>query len=103
VETRVLAGVAVFLLITIGLPKGLSAESASVEKAKEEGKLVAYLAMNAADAVKVQTSFSNKFPQIQVDLVRAGAPAILQRILTEYVAERCSRMSSWASAMSITS
>jgi iron(III) transport system substrate-binding protein len=54
------------------------------EKAQAEGKLVAYLAMNAADAVTVQTSFEKKFPQIKVDLVRAGAPAMLQRVLTEY-------------------
>jgi iron(III) transport system substrate-binding protein len=40
--------------------------------------------MNAADAVSLQASFEKKFPQIKVDLVRAGAPALLQRILTEY-------------------
>ncbi|HYA29540.1 MAG TPA: extracellular solute-binding protein [Acidobacteriota bacterium] len=61
-----------------------AAEAVSREKANQEGKLVAYLAMNAADAVSVQASFEKKFPQIKVDLVRAGAPALLQRILTEY-------------------
>jgi len=40
--------------------------------------------MNAADAVTVQATFEKKFPQIKVDLVRAGAPAMLQRVLTEY-------------------
>ena len=53
------------------------------EKAKDEGELIAYLAMNAADAVTVQSSFAKKFPQIKVELVRLGAPALLQRILTE--------------------
>jgi hypothetical protein len=48
-----------------------------LEKAKEEGKLTAYLAMNAADAVSVQAAFERKYPQIKVDLVRAGAPAML--------------------------
>lgn len=62
-----------------------AAEAAGlVEKAKEEGRLTAYLAMNAADAVSVQAAFEKKFPQIKVELVRAGAPAILQRILTEH-------------------
>ena len=54
-----------------------------MDKAKDEGKLVAYLAMNAADAVTVQTSFEKKYPLIKVELVRMGAPALLQRILTE--------------------
>lgn len=63
---------------------GLAADSALYENAKAEGKLVAYLAMNAADAVTVQTSFEKKFPPIKVELVRLGAPAILQRVLTEY-------------------
>src|SRR5438445_7702583 len=71
------------LSLALGFSASISADSAFFEKAKAEGKLVAYLAMNAADAVKVQTTFETKFPQIKVDLVRAGAPAMLQRILTE--------------------
>jgi len=82
--TKASAGLVIFLSIALGFSTSFSAEPSLVEKAKEEGKLAAYLAMNAADAVKVQTSFENKFPQIKVDLVRAGAPAVLQRILTEY-------------------
>jgi iron(III) transport system substrate-binding protein len=77
----------VFILsIILGFSTSFSAEVPlfTNAKEKEEGKLVAYLAMNAADAVSVQTSFEKKFPQIKVDLVRAGAPAMLQRILTEY-------------------
>jgi iron(III) transport system substrate-binding protein len=75
---------AVILSIIYGFATSYCAEVSLAEKAKEEGKLVAYLAMNAADAVTVQTSFEKKFPQIKVDLVRAGAPAMLQRVLTEY-------------------
>jgi len=74
----------VILSIAVGFSTSVAAESTLVEKAKEEGKLVAYLAMNAADAVTVQATFEKKFPQIKVDLVRAGAPAMLQRVLTEY-------------------
>ena len=74
----------VILSIAVGFSTSVAAESTLVEKAKEEGKLVAYLAMNAADAVTVQATFERKFPQIKVDLVRAGAPAMLQRVLTEY-------------------
>jgi iron(III) transport system substrate-binding protein len=81
---KVSARSAVLLLIALGLSSSLFAETASLEKAKEEAKLTFYAAMNAADAVRVQTSFEKKFPQIKVDLVRAGAPATLQRILTEY-------------------
>jgi iron(III) transport system substrate-binding protein len=40
--------------------------------------------MNAADAVTVQSNFEKKYPAIKVDLVRMGAPAVLQRILTEH-------------------
>ena len=74
----------VILSIAVGFSTSVAAESTLVEKAKEEGKLVAYLAMNAADAVTVQATFEKKFPQIKVDLVREGAPAMLQRVLTEY-------------------
>jgi iron(III) transport system substrate-binding protein len=74
----------VILSIAVGFSTSVAAESTLVEKAKEEGKLVAYLAMNAAGAVTVQATFEKKFPQIKVDLVRAGAPAMLQRVLTEY-------------------
>jgi iron(III) transport system substrate-binding protein len=75
-----------FSILAIGLAisTSFSAEISLLDKAKDEGKLVAYLAMNGADAVTVQTSFEKQFPQIKVELVRMGAPAILQRILTEY-------------------
>jgi iron(III) transport system substrate-binding protein len=72
------------LAVVLGISTSISAEPSLLDKAKEEGKLVAYLAMNAADAVTVQTSFEKKYPQIKVELVRMGAPALLQRILTEY-------------------
>jgi iron(III) transport system substrate-binding protein len=75
---------AVILSIAAGFSTSYSADVTLPDKAKEEGRLVAYLAMNAADAVSLQTSFERKFPQIKVDLVRAGAPAMLQRILTEH-------------------
>jgi len=77
------SGLALILSSVMVFSNCFAAEVASPEKAKEEGKLVAYLAMNAADAVSVQAAFEKKFPQIKVDLVRAGAPALLQRILTE--------------------
>jgi iron(III) transport system substrate-binding protein len=75
---------AFILSIALAFSTSFAAETSAPEKAKEKGKLVAYLAMNAADAVSVQTSFERKYPQIKVDLVRMGAPSILQRILTEY-------------------
>lgn len=76
-------GLLIILSIVVGIKIGYAAEPSLAEKAKGEGRLTAYLAMNAADAVSVQAAFEKKFPQIKVDLVRAGAPAILQRILTE--------------------
>lgn len=85
-KSRYLSISTLVIIVSIALSFSTSdcAESGLQEKGKEEGKLVAYLAMNAADAVTVQKSFEKKFPQIKVDLVRAGAPALLQRILTEY-------------------
>ena len=44
----------------------IAAEVGLREKAKDEGGLVGYLAMSAADAVTVQSSFEKKFPQIKV-------------------------------------
>lgn len=81
---RAAFGLTVILSIAAGFSTSFSADAALLERAKEEGRVVAYLAMNAADAVTVQTSFEKKFPQINVDLVRAGAPAMLQRVLTEH-------------------
>ena len=71
------------LAVVLRFSTSFCAEVSPLDKAKDEGKLVAYLAMNAADAVTVQLSFEKKYPQIKVELVRLGAPAILQRILTE--------------------
>jgi len=84
-ETKLQAALklALILSIALGFSTSFAGEPTALEKAREEGKLVAYLAMNAADAVSVQTSFEKKFPQIKVELVRTGAPAMLQRILTE--------------------
>lgn len=83
IKTKLFAELAIFVLIAAASARAFSADTSSVDKAKDEGRLVAYLAMNAADAVKVQAGFERKFSQIKVDLVRAGAPAILQRVLTE--------------------
>ena len=76
-------GLATILSSALVFSMSLAADVGLAEKAKEEGKVVSYLAMNAADAVTVQSSFEKKFPQIKVDLVRMGAPSLLQRILTE--------------------
>ena len=85
-ETKLQAALklALILSIALGFSTSFAGEPTALEKAREEGKLVAYLAMNAADAVSVQTSFEKKFPQIKVELVRAGAPTMLERILTEH-------------------
>ena len=82
---KALTPLSLFIILSIagGFKTSFAADPGFIEKAKEEGKLTAYLAMNAADAVSVQAAFEKKFPQIKVDLVRAGAPAILQRVLTE--------------------
>ena len=74
----------VFILAIVqSFSTSFAAEVSLLDKAKAEGKLVAYLAMNAADAVTVQTNFEKKYLAIKVELVRMGAPSILQRILTE--------------------
>ena len=80
---RISPGAIMILSVALGFTMSFGADVSLLEKAKEEGKLTAYLAMNAADAVSVQAAFERKYPQIKVDLVRAGAPAMLQRILTE--------------------
>jgi len=75
----------VFILTVVqSFSTSFAAETSLLDKAKDEGKLVAYLAMNAADAVTVQSSFEKKHAGIKVELVRMGAPSILQRILTEH-------------------
>jgi iron(III) transport system substrate-binding protein len=82
-QKKSLTSLVVILSITVEISSGFCADASSVEKAKEEGKLVFYAAMNAEDSGKVLKGFEKKFPQIKVELFRTGAPKMLQKILTE--------------------
>ena len=61
-----------------------SDDAAKVEAAKKEGKIVWYVSMFDIDtAEKVGQAFETKYPGVQVQVVRATAGVIYQRVLQE--------------------
>jgi len=84
------------LLLTIafcstGLISHLSATMAEddlVAGAKKEGSLTLYLSTNLADANGLIQLYKSKYPSINVNLFRADNEKLLNRILTESVANK---------------
>jgi iron(III) transport system substrate-binding protein len=65
-----------------------SAEDALVAGAKKEGNLTLYLSTNLADANGVIQLYKSKYPFVNVNLFRADNEKLLNRILTESVANK---------------
>ncbi len=69
-----------------GWVHGASAPSASIDGARQEGKVVWYSVVNeSGDLAK---EFEKKYPFIKVDVLRLSNPRVLARILTETQAHR---------------
>ena len=54
-----------------------------IERAKKEGRVVWYAAMNVNDSNALLSRFEKKYPFIKTELLRAGAEQLLNCILTE--------------------
>jgi len=73
------------LLAGAGLrPAAASAQNPNYEAAKKEGKVVWYISMFDVDtAEQVAKAFERKYPGVKVEVVRATAGVIYQRVLQE--------------------
>jgi len=61
----------------------MSSQSALVEGAKKEGKLVWYTSMAIDTSKPLLDAFLQEYPFIKADLVRAGEEQLMNRVLTE--------------------
>ena len=59
-----------------------------IEGAKKEGKVVFYSSMSQKAAVKLADLFQKKYPFIKVELTRAGANKILNKVVVEDEAKK---------------
>jgi iron(III) transport system substrate-binding protein len=88
--SRLLTGIVaacVFLSVILGLastPRSADAQDPKYEAAKKEGKIVWYISMFDVDtAEQVARGFEKKYPGIKVEVVRATAGVVYQRVLQE--------------------
>jgi len=59
------------------------ADAQQLEAAKKEGKVIWYTSMGVDDSQPFGASFTKKYPEIKVEIVRASAEKLLNRMLTE--------------------
>ena len=59
-----------------------------IEGAKKEGQVIWYATLNINDSTALLNRFSQKYPFIKTELLRAGSEQLLNRILTEDSAGR---------------
>jgi iron(III) transport system substrate-binding protein len=80
---------AVFFGLTSGVISAVAAAAdAGVEKARREGEVVWYTAMNVPDAEAVRKPFLERYPFLKLTLVRSPGEKVRMRILTEARAGR---------------
>jgi iron(III) transport system substrate-binding protein len=70
-------------LILAFVPARLCAQSALIDGAKKEGKLVWYTSMAIDTSKPLLDAFLKEYPFIKADLVRAGEEQLMTRILSE--------------------
>ena len=66
-----------------------ASQSALVEGAKKEGKLVWYTSMAIDTSKPLLDAFVKEYPFIKADLVRAGEEQLMNRVLSETRAAGC--------------
>src|SRR5215467_9447985 len=65
-----------------------SGQASLIEAAKKEGQVIWYATLNINDSTALLNRFSQKYPFIKTELLRAGSEQLLNRILTEDSAGR---------------
>jgi hypothetical protein len=65
-----------------GWPQG-GLDSALIEGAKNERRLVHWTTMTLSQSKQVVDAFQKKYPFIEVDLFRTGGDALLNKVFTE--------------------
>ena len=80
---RSIATCAVVLLASLAVASLAFAQSAHLEAAKKEGKVVWYTSLALPSAEKVAKLFEAAYPGIKVEVHRTGSQRILQRVMQE--------------------
>jgi iron(III) transport system substrate-binding protein len=86
--TTLLLAIALCLTGSISQLSAATAEDDLIAGAKKEGNLTLYLSTNLADANGMIQLFKSKYPFINVNFFRADNEKLLNRILTESVANK---------------
>lgn len=69
--------------LSLSLAAALSA-SELVEKAKQEGEVVWYTTLSVPESRKLADMFEQRYPSLQVKIVRSGGGALVNRVLSEF-------------------
>jgi iron(III) transport system substrate-binding protein len=85
-EPTMRRAIAVALLAVLVAAVPAAAQSALVEAARKEGKVVWYTSLALTSAEKVARLFESKYPGIKVEVQRTGSQRILQRVMQELTA-----------------
>jgi iron(III) transport system substrate-binding protein len=75
----------VLLLLMLAMPAAY-AQSDLLAQAKKEGRVTWYTTVSVPEAKQFIEMFEKQYPSIKVDLLRSGAGALVNRILSEYSA-----------------
>lgn len=71
------------IIIPAGLNTQMPSQSALIEGAKKEGKLVWYTSMAIDTSKPLLDAFLKEYPFVKAELVRAGEEQLMNRILSE--------------------
>jgi iron(III) transport system substrate-binding protein len=76
--------VAVLVVAVAGIAEGQETTPAMVAAAAKEGKVVWYTSVDVKVAEAVAKAFRTEYPNIEIDVERAGSERVFQRINQEY-------------------
>src|SRR5205809_6575803 len=72
------------LVVVVGIAQGQETTPAMLAAAAKEGKVVWYTSVDVKVAEAVAKAFRAEYPNIDVDVERAGSERVFQRINQEY-------------------
>src|SRR3972149_2491311 len=76
------------LCLVLGAGRAVASEESLVDKAKKEGKLLAYTSMNVEDFNPLLQEFQKKYPFVKTELYRTKSQMLLTRLVQETSAQR---------------
>jgi iron(III) transport system substrate-binding protein len=86
IALQLLFAVAMMMRPGLALPQVGNADL--IAQAKKEGRVSWYTTVSIPESQQFAALFQQKFPSIKVDIIRSGSGAIVNRIISEYNANR---------------